>query len=830
LANDEAAPDDASEKDKFLVVSVQTTSDQGGTVAIGSNGRSVTYLPPLNFNGLDTFTYTISDHDTNDPRTDTATVNVTVRDINDPPTATPDTFGDDPAVQGDEANAILEDSVENQLDVLANDSSAPDDGETISLTGQLTQPANGTVSISTDGTMILYTPAPDFFGADTFTYTITDDNAVEPRTAVTTVSLHVAGTNDQPTANNDDMLQVTQNTSNNAFDLLANDTFSPDVGETLTITGVAGVTVGASVTIAADGQSVLYSPAPGFLSSNDGSDTFSYTISDGNGGEDTATATVDVVEFTPSSVSGYVYVDANNNGLREVGERGLAGVSVSITGTSIIGAVSQTIETGTDGSYSFTGLAPLAAGSSYIVMETQPMENFDGDGIPLLDGKDTIGSQGGTVANDMFTIPLAEGVDGVENNFGELKGGTINVVVSPEDTRGLKVTLLADGQEVRDVQATDSMGQTSFVGVVPGDYQIEIAAPFLVTSTQDVVVGGGNTDVVITLDVGKLNVDSIYPTYLDSLSSRSVQYADAAAGPTGLHWLATGPGWATASDVQIAMSADGSTALTITDGSGTVEGTFSPNHALINVLNSLPDGTRRLRLNGSIQEFQSMMSPVDTNMATISIAATSDGDENGPTAGAFTVTQTSAGSTDTTVSYSVSGSADAGTDYSSLTGSVTIPATTTSAIISIPVLDDTTAEGTETVTLTLDAITSGAPGVSIDTANNSGSINILDNDAAGEGEGETIVEAGAILFDFVEQPARFELIRSDNASETRATSAMDHAKMVDLAFSAAEPFAASGEESIEFVTQRNMSADLIAAIDIAFEDEFMADELVDDIL
>ena len=111
-------------------------------------------------------------------------------------------------------------------------------------------------------------------------------------------------------------------------------------------------------------------------------------------------------EFTPSSVSGYVYVDANNNGLREVGERGLAGVSVSITGTSIIGAVSQTIETGTDGSYSFTGLAPLAAGSSYIVMETQPMENFDGDGIPLLDGKDTIGSQGGTVANDMFTIPL----------------------------------------------------------------------------------------------------------------------------------------------------------------------------------------------------------------------------------------------------------------------------------------------------------------------------------------------------------------------------------------------------------------------------------------
>ena len=47
-------------------------------------------------------------------------------------------------------------------------------------------------------------------------------------------------------------------------------------------------------------------------------------------------------------------------------------------------------------------------------METQPVQ--------FIDGKDTIGTPGGTTTNDMFSdIVLPADFDGVNNNFGELK-------------------------------------------------------------------------------------------------------------------------------------------------------------------------------------------------------------------------------------------------------------------------------------------------------------------------------------------------------------------------------------------------------------------------
>ncbi|KAG1702824.1 hypothetical protein GQR58_004314 [Nymphon striatum] len=90
----------------------------------------------------------------------------------------------------------------------------------------------------------------------------------------------------------------------------------------------------------------------------------------------------------------------------------------------------------------------------------------------------------------------------------------------------------------------------------------------------------------------------------------------------------------------------------------------------------------------------------------LSIANTTDGQEPG-TDGLFTVTQASAGVTDTVLSYTVSGTATAGTDYTALSGSVTIAAGDTTATISVPVIDDLEVEGDETVIVTLTAVTSG---------------------------------------------------------------------------------------------------------------------------
>ena len=85
---------------------------------------------------------------------------------------------------------VAEDSVVN-IAVLANDTDL--DGDTLSVTSR-TAPAHGSAAINADGT-ITYTPAANYHGADSFTYTISDGNG---GTATATVSVTVTGVNDAP--------------------------------------------------------------------------------------------------------------------------------------------------------------------------------------------------------------------------------------------------------------------------------------------------------------------------------------------------------------------------------------------------------------------------------------------------------------------------------------------------------------------------------------------------------------------------------------------------------------------------------------------------------
>ena len=78
----------------------------------------------------------------------------------------------------------------------------------------------------------------------------------------------------------------------------------------------------------------------------------------------------------------------------------------------------------------------------------------------------------------------------------------------------------------------------------------------------------------------------------------------------------------------------------------------------------------------------------DDDVATISIAATTDGNESGLVDGELTVSVTNPSSTDTVIDYTVAGSATSGTDYVALTGQVTILAGDTTATITVPVADD----------------------------------------------------------------------------------------------------------------------------------------------
>ena len=103
----------------------------------------------------------------------------------------------------------------------------------------------------------------------------------------------------------EDDLAVTNEHTPVIIPVLDND-YDPDVGDTLAVDSVTQGTNGAVAII--DDYHVAYSPDPGF----NGIDSFNYTVSDGNGGTDTANVRVTVRE---TSAEIYVTIDEGQGAL-----------------------------------------------------------------------------------------------------------------------------------------------------------------------------------------------------------------------------------------------------------------------------------------------------------------------------------------------------------------------------------------------------------------------------------------------------------------------------------------------------------------------------------
>lgn len=266
LANDTGLPDVG----EILTLVAVGPASAGGSVQL--DGQVVFYSPAPNFEGVETFPYTVID---GNGGSTTATVTVTVENSNDPPTVRDDSF------------AINPNTLNNPLEVLANDSIEPDRDETLQILS-LTAPAHGTAIID-NGIRIAYTPEPGYLGPDSLTYTVLDSNGAQ---ATGTVSLTVTVVNNPPIAT-PDSYSINRNSTANRLRVLANDSTLPDVNEVLTITTVSAPNRGGTI-VAAENNTVLrYTPAPQFA----GVETFSYTVSDGRGAFATALVTINVGNF-----------------------------------------------------------------------------------------------------------------------------------------------------------------------------------------------------------------------------------------------------------------------------------------------------------------------------------------------------------------------------------------------------------------------------------------------------------------------------------------------------------------------------------------------------
>jgi hypothetical protein len=257
------ANDTDADGDNLTLVTVSTSG--GGSVAINADNVSVNYTPRANYNGTETITYSVSDGTFINT---TGTLTVTITLVNDEPIAFADTA------------TVLEDATTTSINVIANDTDA--DGDNLTLVA-VSSSNGGSVAINADNVSVNYTPLANYNGTETITYSVSDGTFINT-TGTLTVTITLV--NDEPIAFAD-TATVLEDATTTSINVIANDTDAD--GDNLTLVAVSSSN-GGSVAINADNVSVNYTP----LANYNGTETITYSVSDGTFINTTGTLTVTI--------------------------------------------------------------------------------------------------------------------------------------------------------------------------------------------------------------------------------------------------------------------------------------------------------------------------------------------------------------------------------------------------------------------------------------------------------------------------------------------------------------------------------------------------------
>lgn len=290
--NDSPVADDqgvTTEEDTAVSITL-TANDVDGdsltySVVVGpANGTlsgsapSLTYTPDVNYNGSDSFTFTVHDGSVD---SNTAKVDIAISTVNDSPVA------DDLTVTTDEDTAVA---------ISLTGSDVDGDELTYSV---LTFPANGSLS----GTMpdLTYSPNANFNGLDSFNFNVDDGNG---KNDTATVTITVTAVNDPPVAN-PQALSTAEDTPV-GITLTASDVD----GDDLTYSVVTGSAHGA---LSGTAPNMIYTPGANY----NGPDSFTFEVNDGSVASNIAT--VDITVTAAASVvdavaSGEIFVAGTVSG------------------------------------------------------------------------------------------------------------------------------------------------------------------------------------------------------------------------------------------------------------------------------------------------------------------------------------------------------------------------------------------------------------------------------------------------------------------------------------------------------------------------------------
>ncbi|WP_397446185.1 Ig-like domain-containing protein [Polaribacter sp. R77954] len=413
--NDSVVPTDGT---------ITTTNPTNGTVVITDpNGTPndpsddvVTYTPNNNYNGADSFEYTLCDSSNN---CDTAVVNITVDSVNDAPVANNDVVStpeDTPAI----VNVTTNDTdVDGTIDVATVDL----DPATPGIQDTFTVANEGTYTVDNLG-IVTFTPVANFNGPATpVNYTVNDNDGTTSNIA--TIAVTVTGVNDAPVANND--VVSTPEDTPAIVNVTTNDT---DVDGTIDVATVdldpATPGIQDTFTVANEGTYtvdnlgvVTFTPVGNF---NGPATPVNYTVNDNDG----TTSNIATIAVT---VTGVNDAPVANNDVVSTPEDTPAIVNVTTNDTDVDGTIDvatvdldpatpgiqDTFTVANEGTYTVDNLG---------IVTFTPVANFNGPATPV---NYTVNDNDGTTSNIATIAVTVTGVNDapVANN---------DVVSTPEDT------------------------------------------------------------------------------------------------------------------------------------------------------------------------------------------------------------------------------------------------------------------------------------------------------------------------------------------------------------------------------------------------------------
>ncbi|TWU66700.1 Thermophilic serine proteinase precursor [Crateriforma conspicua] len=281
-------------------VGTRTLTTPGGTVVGTLNLQSdgtFSFVPTADFNGVATFTARVSDSKPGAPETEIVsstpiTVTIDVTPVNDPPVASPAPTPVELTIDEDEVITLTTAELIDPFYV-PGPANEMDQSlilqEVFSNAGQFVTELGGTLTLSEDGTEVVYTPPADFNSTtqvDRFSYRVADIPGDGQTSLIAgeigTVEFTINAVNDAPRAG-DDFVQTGENepVEISVATLLSNDTPGPqdeiDAGQTISLMAAQfPLTTREGGTVTQSGDTLTYTPPTGFS----GADQFTYGLID----------------------------------------------------------------------------------------------------------------------------------------------------------------------------------------------------------------------------------------------------------------------------------------------------------------------------------------------------------------------------------------------------------------------------------------------------------------------------------------------------------------------------------------------------------------------